>query len=191
MGMPATTRQAWTRAEVLALIDANPLHTPRYELVDGELLVTPAPTGIHQKAVLQIIVALHPYLERTALGELLVSPSDVQLEPDSLVQPDLYVVPPLEGRRLITANTAKELLLAIEVVSPSSGRHDCGKKREFYQRTVPEYWIVDTEARCVERSRQSSEEFEIQHDCLEWHPLGADAPFVMKLDRFFAKIFGE
>ncbi len=39
--MPAVTRSAWTRAEVRALIDANPLHTPRYELVDDELLVTP------------------------------------------------------------------------------------------------------------------------------------------------------
>lgn len=191
MGMPAITRQAWTRAEVLALIDANPLHTPRYELVDGDLLVTPGPAGIHQKAVVQIIVALYPFLERTGIGELLVSPSDVQLEAESLVQPDLYVVPPGEGRRLIAASTARELLLAIEVVSRSSGRHDRGKKRAFYQRNVPEYWIFDTEARFVERWRQNDEQSEILHNRLEWHPSGADAPFVMDLDRFFEKIFGE
>ena len=191
MGMPAITRQAWTRAEVLALIDANPLHTPRYELVDGELLVTPGPAGIHQKAVLQIILVLAPYLERTGVGELLTSPSDVQLEPESLVQPDLYAVPPEEGRRLIAESPARDLLLAIEVVSPSSGRHDRGKKRAYYHRNVPEYWIFDTEARYVERWLQNEERSERLHDRLEWHASGTAEPFVMELDRFFAKIYGE
>lgn len=191
MGMPASTGQAWTRAEVLALIDANPLHTPRYELVDGELLVTPGSAGIHQKAVLQIVVALHPFLERTGVGELFISPSDVQLEAESLVQPDLYVVPPREGKRLIRARTARDLLLAIEVVSPSSGRHDRGRKREFYQRNVPEYWIFDTEARLVERWRRNEALPERLRNRLEWHPAGTETAFVMDLERFFEKIFGD
>ena len=191
MGMPAITRDAWTRAEVLALIDANPLLTPRYELVDGELLVTPGPAGIHQKAVLQIILALHPYLERTGVGELLVSPSDVQLELDSLVQPDLYVVPPDEGRRLINASTARTLLLAIEVISPSSARHDRGRKRMFYQRTVLEYWMFDTDARTVERWRQADEIPDVVSGRLVWRPDGVADAFEMNLERLYARIFGE
>ena len=191
MSMPAAASQAWTRTEVHALIDANPLHTPRYELVDGELLVTPGPAGIHQKAVLQVVMALNPYLERTGEGELLLSPSDVQLEHESLVQPDLYVVPPEEGRRLITANTAREVLLVIEVVSPSSARHDRGRKRAFYQRNVPEYWIVDVEARVVERWRRDDPRVEIVTDRLEWRPAGAGEQFVMNLPAVFTKIFGE
>ena len=191
MGMPASTSQGWTRGEVLALIDANPLLTPRYELVDGELLVTPGPAALHQKAVLQLIVALHGFLERTGVGELLLSPSDVQLESDSLVQPDLYVVPPDEGRRLIGANTARVLLLAIEVLSPGSGRYDRGPKRAFYQRNVPEYWIVDTQTRLIERWRQADEQPEILRERLVWYPSGAETPFVLDLQRYFARIFGE
>ena len=189
--MPAITRDAWTRAEVLALIDANPLLTPRYELVDGELLVTPGPAGIHQKTVLQIILALHPYLGRTGVAELLVSPSDVQLESDSLVQPDLYVVPPDEGRRLINASTARTLLLAIEVISPSSARHDRGRKRMFYQRTVPEYWMFDTDARTVERWRQADEIPDVASGQLVWRPAGVADAFEMSLERLYARIFGE
>lgn len=191
MGMPAIARQRWTRAEVVALIDANPLLTPRYELVDGELLVTPGPADTHQRAVLQLVVALYPYVERTGVGELLFSPSDVQLETESLVQPDLYVMPLAEGRRVITERTTRELVLAVEIVSPSSGRHDRGSKRRLYQRHVPEYWIVDTEACLVERWRPSDERPEILHQSLEWHPVGADTAFVMELEPFFAKIFGE
>ncbi len=191
MGMPAIARQRWTRAEVVALIDANPLLTPRYELVDGELLVTPGPADIHQKAVLHLILALHPYLERTGAGELLLSPSDVQLEQESLVQPDVYVMPLAEGRRLITERTTKELVLAVEVLSPSSGRYDRGSKRRLYQRHVPEYWIFDLEARLVERWGPNDERPEVLHQSLEWHPLGADAAFVMDLAPFFSRIYGE
>src|SRR5437763_16791937 len=53
MGMSATLRR-WRREEVLALIDQTPLHSPRYELVDGELLVTPSPGGLHQIALLAL-----------------------------------------------------------------------------------------------------------------------------------------
>lgn len=191
MGMPAVTREAWTRAEVLALIDANPLLTPRYELVDGELLVTPGPAHIHQKAARELVIVLHPYLEQTGIGEVLFSPSDVQLELESLLQPDLYVVSPEEGRRLIGANTAHALLLAIEIISPSSGRHDRGKKRAYYQRNVPEYWIFDIEPRFVERWLPGEEQPEIVRHRLEWNPAGAEVPFVMDLDAFFRKIYGE
>lgn len=191
MGMPAATRQAWTRAEVLALIDANPLHTPRYELVDGELLVTPGPAGIHQKAVLQTALLLAPYLERSGIGELMISPSDVQLEGESLLQPDLYVVPPEEGRRLVHASTTKEILLAVEVISPSSGRHDRGTKRLYFQRNAPEYWIIDPEPRLLERWLPGDEHPKILRERLTWRPLGADTPFVMDLMAFFSKIYGE
>ena len=57
MGMPAVDRR-WTAREVRALIEKNPLHTPRYELVDGELLVTPSPGFPHQRAVTRLTGAL-------------------------------------------------------------------------------------------------------------------------------------
>lgn len=67
MAMPAVDRR-WTAREVRALIDENPLATPRYELVDGELLVTPSPHPWHQRIVTELLVSLHRYLESCPVG---------------------------------------------------------------------------------------------------------------------------
>ena len=192
MGMPAVESRRWTAAEVRALIDANPLCTPRYELVDGELLVTPSPGPQHQQIVLLLLFALHAYLERERVGVVFHSPSDVELEPGFLSQPDAFVLPVHEWRRLLAeGNPARELLLAIEVVSPSSGRHDRIKKRPHYQRTVPEYWIVDTDARLVERWRPGDERPEIITETLVWHPEGAVTRLHLALGPMFAEASGE
>jgi hypothetical protein len=68
VAMSAVRQHRWTRAEVDRLIDERPGYTPRYELVDGELLVTPAPSGRHQRIVLQLALLLQPYLTRNRLG---------------------------------------------------------------------------------------------------------------------------
>jgi Uma2 family endonuclease len=191
MGMPAPERRTWTRAEVVALIDANPLLTPRYELVDGELLVTPSPRGPHQFAVAELHIALHVYLKRVGLGAVLVSPFDVELEPGTLTQPDIFVVARDEATRLRHEMPARNLLLAVEVISPGSARHDRVRKRALYQRTVPEYWIVDLDARIVERWRPGDERPEMLEATLEWRPAGADQRFVLELREFFDAVLGE
>src|SRR5688500_5387255 len=134
MAMPAVDRR-WTAREVRALIDASPLATPRYELVDGELLVTPSPHPWHQRIVTELLVSLHRYLETSPVGHVLTSPSDVELEADFLSQPDLFVIPLREWTRIKSAGerVIRELLLSIEVLSPSSGRHDRVRKRPMYQ----------------------------------------------------------
>jgi Uma2 family endonuclease len=173
----------------MALIDANPLYTPRYELVDGELLVTPSPNRVHQRVVRELLRMLASYCERTGVGEALDSPFDVEVEDDTLTQPDVFVLPAAEAAR--SEMPALALLLAIEVVSPSSGRNDRGAKRTLYQRHVPEYWIVDPDSRLAERWRPNDERPEILRDRVEWQPEGADTPFVLELDPFFAKVFGR
>jgi Uma2 family endonuclease len=185
MGMPAAAPRRWTRAEVKALIDANPLETPRYELVDGELLVTPSPIGPHQKSVRRLLVALDAYLGQNPVGEVLDSPFDVELESETIVQPDVFVVPPEEAKRLETEMPARSLLLVIEVISPSSARGDRGPKRELYQRHVPEYWIVDLDAALIERWRPGDERPEILRERLEWKPAGASSAFVLELPAIF------
>ena len=83
------------------------------------------------------------------------------------------------------------LLLAAEVISPSSARGDRVDKREAYQRNgVPEYWIVDAAARVVERWHPSDERPEIISDRLIWTPAGATEPFVLDLVAYFAEVFG-
>src|SRR6185437_7072878 len=108
MAMPAVHRR-WTASEVRALVDANELSTPRYELVDGELLVTPAPRLFHQAAVSSLIVLLHGYLAAEPVGRVLASPSDVELEPEFLSQPDLFVVPRDEWRRVRSERIVRSL----------------------------------------------------------------------------------
>jgi Uma2 family endonuclease len=192
MGMPAETTRRWTAREVRDLIAAQPLYTPRYELVDGELLVTPSPAPPHQIAIRLLIVALAEYLEREPVGEVLASPSDVELEPEDVRQPDVFVVSKLELKRVVRdGNPVRELLLAIEVLSPSSGRHDRVKKRQGYQRHVPEYWIVDLESRLIERWTQGDDRPEILTENVSWQPRGAAASFGMTLPPFFARAFAE
>ena len=153
MPMPAADREKarrWTANQVRQLITDSPLATPRYELVDGELLVTPSPVGQHQRAVALLLHALLAYLEQYPVAAAFSSPSDVELEHGTIVQPDVYVVPLHEARRILNQSPVRELLVAAEVISPSSRRFDRGTKRLLYGRHVPEYWIVDLDARTLE-----------------------------------------
>jgi Uma2 family endonuclease len=191
MGMPAAERR-WTAREVRALIEESPLQTPRYELVDGELLVTPSPGFPHQRAVTRLLVELGFYLDREPVAEVFTSPFDVELEPESITQPDIFVLSLAEGRRLQREGLpAVALLLSIEVLSPSSSRHDRVRKRPLYQRHVPEYWIVDLDARLIERWRTGDDRPEIVDVALEWRPAGAESSFELDVERFFAEVFVE
>lgn len=192
MAMPVANTRRWTAREVRKLIADAPLATPRYELVDGDLLVTPSPGRPHQEAVALLLVALRLYFEREPVGHALASPSDIELEPEDIRQPDVYVMPIAEWTRLCRENfPARELLLAIEVVSPSSGRYDRVKKRPGYQRHVAEYWIVDPDARLVECWRPNDDRPQILTDHLVWTPQGAATPFTLDLSNFFARVWGE
>jgi Uma2 family endonuclease len=190
MAMPSVKRR-WTAREVRRLIEESALATPRYELVDGELLVTPSPSWAHQTAVSRLLAALIEYLDRQPVGRASTSPFDVELAPESLVQPDVFVVPALEARRLRSEMPARELLLAVEVLSPSSSRHDRVTKRPYYQRHVPEYWIIDLDARLVERWRPSDDRPEIVPELLEWRPAESPEPLQLDLTRYFAEVFDE
>ena len=187
---PHALHQRWTRSEVRALIDDAPLATPRYELVDGELLVSPAPRYRHQDVVARLHFALMQYLSANPIGKALSSPFEVDLEDESLVQPDLFVLPSNEVRRLNVAEwrPAETLLLAIEVLSPSTARYDRRTKRPLYQRHVPEYWIVDIDARLIERWHPGDEQPEIITKTLIWSPDGAAEPLAIEVDTLFADL---
>ena len=119
------------------------------------------------------------------LGEGFPSPLDVKLEPGLVLQPDLLVVPAGELRR--RSDVVRRLRLAVEILSPSSARHDRVTKRPRYQRNrVPEYWIVDDTSQTVERWTPDDDRPELLAERLVWHPAGAPEPFVLELVRFFA-----
>jgi Uma2 family endonuclease len=187
MAMPAVAHY-WTPDEVRALPDDG----NRYEVVAGELLVTPAPKLPHQEAVGRLYLILREYLGRVSIGHVLFSPADLTPEPGALVQPDLFVVPLILGRRPRDWTDIGELLLAVEILSPSTARADRTVKRRLYQRAgVAEYWIVDLEARLVERWRPNDERPEVLTEELSWQPDAGATPLLVSLGSFFKQVFDE
>jgi Uma2 family endonuclease len=116
----------------------------RYEVIRGELFVTPAPGTAHQRAVRELSVRLHAYLAAYRLGEVLAGPFEVEFARDTAVQPDVIVILAAHQERLTRKRLHGAPALAIEIVSYSSKRTDRLQKRQLYQdEGVSEYWIVD------------------------------------------------
>ena len=188
MGMP-NTAERWTADMVRAL----PNDGKRYEVVDGELLVTPAPSARHQRAVTGIGARLWIYLRGGAWGDVMTSPADISFREDRLVQPDVFVAPlGVGGRKLRQWSEIRALLLAVEVLSPSTARADRQVKRRLYQEErVGEYWIVDLDARVVERWRAGDDRPEIVAGTLSWRPEPSVAPFELELPLFFDEVLTD
>ena len=188
MSMPAQRLhpRLWSEEEFYVARDAAP-QGERWELVDGEVLVTPSPHWVHQRVVQRLNVALDAYVRAQSLGELFTAPLDVKLQKGLVLQPDILVVP--NGVLHTDQYFVDRLLLAVETISPSSARHDRVKKRPAYQRNrVPEYWIVDTWSCTVERWTPEDERPEIVSELLVWNPEGATTPFELDLVAFFAEV---
>lgn len=177
MGMPETIR--WTREQVLNL----PADGNRYELVDGELIVSPSPAPPHQFVLARLYDALGPYVRSNGLGVALWSPADLELEPGQVNQPDVFVLPSIKFERWEDAPLP---MLVVEALSPSTARYDRGLKRRFYQRAgVPEYWIVDIDGGVVERWRPGDDRPEVLDRELSWAPGGGE-PLVIDVVALFA-----
>lgn len=185
MVMP-DTEQTWTREMVLAMPDDG----NRYELFDGELLVTPSPGPPHQIAVTVLWEALSPFCKAHRLGRVMTSPADLQLGGEQLSQPDLFVLPFLpDDRRSWSA--MPNPILVIEILSPQSARYDrIVKPRRFQRAGIPEYWVVDLDARAVERWRPADERPELLDETVLWHPDGAAVPLALELPKFFSEVWG-
>lgn len=144
MILPAAYRLTYT--DWLRLPDDG-----RCELLEGELLMTPAPSIRHQEISSRLHSRLGPYLERTASGRLFAAPTGVRLSDETVVQPDLLVVLAAHLHRLTEHVVDGPPDVVVEILSPGSARRDLVAKRELYARAgVPEYWIVDSEACNVE-----------------------------------------
>ncbi|HWI53764.1 MAG TPA: Uma2 family endonuclease [Symbiobacteriaceae bacterium] len=121
----------------------------RYEVLEGDLRMVPAPGSLHQLVVENLY-----FIARNCLGQrgrVCMAPRDVILDEDSVVQPDLFVI--LRERLGIIAPEGVRGApdLVVEVLSPSIANRDRGVKRRLYARYgVPEYWIIDPQERLVE-----------------------------------------
>ena len=185
MGMPDLAPK-WTRETVLALPDDG----NRYELFDGELLVTPAPSGLHQMALRIFYDAIAPYVTAQEIGAMFWSPADLALGGQELSQPDLFVVPSVPPDRDWPAFPNPTLV--IEVLSPSTARFDrFVKRRRFQKAGIPEYWVVDLDARAVDRWRPADERPETLDERLLWNPAGAMQPLELNLPVLFDLVWGR
>jgi Uma2 family endonuclease len=189
MAMPALVQRRWTPDELRQFIETHPEPVPRYELVHGELLVTPSPTSLHQRLVLEIAIRLHAYVKQNTLGEVRVSPSDLRPIADVLLQPDLYVIPGVDGRRAPLEDPVTRVLIAVEVLSPSSARYDRVIKRRLYQDIgVTEYWLVDPDAQTIERWRPGDERPEVTDREIVWRPENTVESFVLDIPALFREV---
>jgi Uma2 family endonuclease len=175
----------WTAEDLLDMPDDG----QRYEVIDGELFVTPSPSRDHQRALSVLFRLIADYLDRERVGEAFFSPSDITFSRRRSVQPDLFVAPFVDGRTPREFRDMKHLLLAAEVLSPSTARLDRVKKRILYREEgVDEFCIVDLDARTFERSTPADSRVEVLDLALTWLPNGAATPFELDIPDYFTRV---
>jgi Uma2 family endonuclease len=177
--MPETTR--FTAQMVREL----PEDGRRYEVVRGELLVTPAPQPRHEIVRMRLIRRLLPYLEANNRAETLFgAPCDISWDQETLVQPDLIVVPPEEVTN--DWSSFRTVLLAVEILSPSTARNDRVIKRGVYQEhAVATYWVIDHQAGIVEVWHPDDEGADRVAELLHWRVAPAAPELIIDLQELF------
>jgi Uma2 family endonuclease len=177
---------AQPRLWTLEDLDRLPDDGNKYELLHGELYVTPPPEPDHETAIARLNRVLVPFVDKHQLG-MVFSGHPVIRSGESHVEPDLVVrQPPVPKSRWESAPVP---ILVVEVLSPSTRRRDRGPKREFYAGDirVPDYWIVDTDARSITVVRPGVEDITIV-DRFAWSPPGVIATLEVSLDDVFGPI---
>ncbi|HSE94370.1 MAG TPA: Uma2 family endonuclease [Methylomirabilota bacterium] len=138
---------------VLAYPDyaALPADGRHYELHDGELSVTPAPSPRHQEVSGNLWDLLHHYLLRgSGSGKVFYAPIDCILSETTIVQPDLVYVGPGARGQITPRGIEGPPTLVVEILSPSTLQIDRGVKLQLYARYgIPHYWIVDPDGRDI------------------------------------------
>lgn len=170
----ATKLKQWTLEELHSLPDDG----NKYELVRGELFVTPAPAPDHEAVIGALNRLFVPYVEKHALG-MVYQARSVMLFQGSEVEPDLMVRQPL--RRGVDWVDQPVPFLVVEVYSNSTRRRDQNQKRELYlEAGVAEYWMVDPELPAVTVVRPGEPDQRVL-ETLTWYPSGAAQPLVVRL----------
>ena len=130
----------------------------RYELIDGELVMAPTPIPEHQIFLFYLAKAVEEFITKHRLGRIIISPQDVILSDDVVLQPDMMFI---SNERLSIIKWGRYVEgapdLVVEVLSPSTARHDRAVKRDHYAKHgVREYWIADIVERMIEVNAASA-----------------------------------
>jgi Uma2 family endonuclease len=169
----------WTLAELHSLPDDG----NKYELIRGELFVTPAPTDEHETILAKLTRILEPYAAANALGYVYHPRALLRFE-SSEAEPDLMVRQP-HPRRKGSWESAPIPILVVEVQSPFTRRRDREQKREYYlDAGVAEYWMVDPEEQTIRVVRAERHDETIA-DQLSWQPAGTAVALTFDVGRLF------
>jgi Uma2 family endonuclease len=163
---------------------AFPRDGQRYELLEGMLLVTPAPGTAHQVVLSRLLIEVGRYLSTAKLA-FAVSPGEIEIAPKTLLEPDLLVYPS-EYPPGTPWRAIRRWWLAAEIFSPSSRVYDRDFKRNAYVSLgVDEVWLVDLDDRAVFSSRRGAERDAMVVGRLVWHPAAMPAPLELDLEVLF------
>lgn len=151
-------RKKYTYQDYLNLPDDG----KRYEVINGELVMAPAPNIFHQTVLINLVNELKNFLKKENVGKMLCAPTDVKLSDSNVVQPDIIFIS-LESSNIVTENNvAGAPDLIIEILSPGTAYYDLIEKKEIYERfEVKEYWLVDPKKRRVEIFNNVGQQFKL------------------------------
>lgn len=170
----ATEVKRWRLEELHSLPDDG----NKYELIHGELFVTPAPSDDHETVAARLTRLLDPYVAANGLGLVYRARAVFRFE-GSEVEPDLMVRAEAPGIGNDWERAPLPILIA-EVFSPTTRRRDQTYKKDFYEEVqIPEYWMIDPERREVTVFRAASKT--TVKDTFVWHPSGADEPLTISV----------
>lgn len=176
----------WTYSEYARLPDDG----NRYEVLDGEVLVTPAPTPHHQKVILRLAVALLEYIEGPGLGWVLQD-VDLLFQSGHFLRPDLLVVPGHARAGITDRGVELAPALVVEVLSPSSRTIDRVKKpRRYLDFGVPTYWVVDPAEGVVWTwtAATGPDDPAAEREAVRWRYPGADVSFELDVRRLVSPL---
>jgi len=157
MAIAIPKKKKYTYEDYVKLPEGAP-----YQLIGGELIMTPAPTPYHQIVSRKIMSLLIQYVEKNNLGEILYSPIDVYFSEEDVFQPDIIFIS--KERLNIIGETKIEGApdLIIEILSPSTAYYDLGRKYKIYEKSgVREYWIVHPERKSIEIYQNQEGQFKL------------------------------
>ncbi len=134
----------------------------RYEVIDGEPFLTPAPTPSHQDVVLELVRLLADFVQSRRLGRVVLAPCDVVLSKFDILQPDIFFIAAeresIVGQKYIEGSPD----LVIEVLSPSTATRDREAKAERYATFgVREMWLIEPGTRTIEVFVNAGEGFRL------------------------------
>lgn len=155
MAILSTEKRKLTYKDYLVLPDEK-----RYELIQGELIVTPSPIPYHQVISGNIEYELRKHVRENEIGIIFDAPCDVYLDENNVIQPDIFFISKSRLNIIGEANIQGTPDLIVEILSESTAYRDLVKKKKLYALyRVQEYWIIDPDEKQVEIYSLKDKEF--------------------------------